>query len=67
MTASGRVQPSGNLDVAVSSVLILMPRLRLLDDGLVTINLDRIDNGAKVVLTYTFEGGEDYGNATIRG
>ena len=35
------------------------------DDKVVTIDLERIDKGAKVILTYTFEGAPDYAEAVV--
>ena len=61
VTASGRVQPSGKLDVGI----LATDEVIVGADGLVTIPFTRIDNGAKVVLSYEFEGAPDYPTSMI--
>ena len=59
--ASGRVQPSGKLD-AVTEFMVDIDG----EGAKVTIPFTRIDNGAKVVVTYKFEGAPDYPTSMIR-
>ena len=47
MVARGRVLPSGNLSVGTKVVI---------NGNDVTINLDRIDDGATITLTYELKG-----------
>ena len=57
VTATGRVSPSRRLTASDFTVV----------DGNLAINFKRIDKGAKVVITYKFEGGEDtdYPNTVV--
>ena len=50
MTATGRVRPSGRLDAGTEFTVAA--------DGMILINFDYLNKGAKVTLTYDFEGGE---------
>ena len=61
--ARGRVQPSGNLSVGnltvgATEVVITTPGDSG-TDGVVTVNLDRIDDGATITLTYHLRGQDD--------
>ena len=59
VTATGRVRPSGRLDAGSEFTVTA--------EGLVTINFSYLNMGAKVTLTYDFEGGEDtdYPNTAV--
>ena len=62
-----RISQSGRVKLRPSTNLFPNPVIANGEgaDKTVTIDLDRIDKGAKVILTYTFEGAPDYAGATI--
>ena len=63
VTASGRVQPSGKLDADTEFTVDTTGSPT--DPVPITIFFTRIDNGAKVVLSYEFEGAPDYPTSMI--